>query len=181
MYQNTYRGTSTWQLSYIGNRPCRIVNTSRTVCNANVFYVNICVVVSHVPISFFLKVRTTHCGNFKILVSLRFYVKSILRILCRIAKTAIFAILRAVNFVQMVNFSLKKSTKIHKNQNSEPLNVVKWLILNFKTPKNWFHVKSEWYKNHEISTQCKNFHLLIFYVKSTLICLMLFKALNQTF
>ena len=54
----------------------------------------------------------------------------------RMAKTAIFAILRAVNFVQMVNFSLKKSTKIHKNQNSEPLNVVKWLILNFKTPKN---------------------------------------------
>ena len=43
----------------------------------------------------------------------------------RMAKTAIFAILRAVNFVQMVNFSLKKSTKIHKNQNSESLNVVK--------------------------------------------------------
>ena len=39
----------------------------------------------------------------------------------KIAKTAIFAILRAVNFVQMVNFSLQKSAKIHKNQNSESL------------------------------------------------------------
>ena len=28
--------------------------------------------------------------------------------------------------------------------------MVKWLILHFKNPQNWFHVKSEWYKNHDI-------------------------------
>ena len=54
----------------------------------------------------------------------------------RTSKSAFFAILRAVNFVQMVNFSLQKSAKIHKNQNSEPLNVVKWLISHFKNPQN---------------------------------------------
>ena len=46
----------------------------------------------------------------------------------RSAKSAIFPILGAVNFVYLVNFSLQKSAKIHKNQNSEPLNVVKWQI-----------------------------------------------------
>ena len=32
--------------------------------------------------------------------------------------------------------------------------MLKWLILHFKNPQNWFHVKSDWYKNHEISTLC---------------------------
>ena len=41
----------------------------------------------------------------------------------RSAKTAIFAILRAVNLVHLVNFSLRKVGKIHKNQNSEPIDV----------------------------------------------------------
>ena len=30
--------------------------------------------------------------------------------------------------------------------------MAKCLILYFKNPQNWFHVKSNWYKNHEIST-----------------------------
>ena len=42
----------------------------------------------------------------------------------RNAKTAVFAILGAVNFVTLVNFSLSKSAKKHKNQNSEPVNVL---------------------------------------------------------
>ena len=53
---------------------------------------------------------------------------SIIQILCEInfvdsrsTKTDIFAILGAVNFVKP-----SKSEKIHKNQNSEPLNVLKW-------------------------------------------------------
>ena len=49
----------------------------------------------------------------------------------RIAKAVIFAILRAVNHVQMVNFSLQKNAQIHKNKNSEPLNVSKWQLLHF--------------------------------------------------
>ena len=30
--------------------------------------------------------------------------------------------------------------------------MLKWQILPFKNPQNWFHIKSEWYKNHEIAT-----------------------------
>ena len=48
------------------------------------------------------------CGNFKIFLSLRLYVKLS-------AKTAAFAILGAVNFVHLqivVNFSLQKIIKI---------------------------------------------------------------------
>ena len=46
----------------------------------------------------------------------------------RSAKTATFAILGAVDFVK---YQLSKSAKIHENQNSEPLNLLKWLILHF--------------------------------------------------
>ena len=44
-----------------------------------------------------------------------------------VQKLPFFAILEAVNFVNLVNFSLPK---IHKNQNSEPLNVIKrWILI----------------------------------------------------
>ena len=52
----------------------------------------------------------------------------------RSAKIAVLVILGAVNFVHLVNFQASKSAKIHKNHNSEPLNVVKWLILYLKNP-----------------------------------------------
>ena len=39
------------------------------------------------------------------------------------SKTTFFAILRALNFVNLANYSLHKVPKIHKNQNSEPLNM----------------------------------------------------------
>ena len=42
----------------------------------------------------------------------------------RSSKTAIFAILEALNLVILVNFSLQK-VQIFKNQNPEPLNVLK--------------------------------------------------------
>ena len=54
-----------------------------------------------------VKVHKTQCGNFKIFVSLRFYVKSILWIL-EVKKTAVFTIFGAVNFVLLLNFSLQK-------------------------------------------------------------------------
>ena len=63
-----------------------------------------------------------------------------------------------------------KCAKNHKDQSSEPLNVLKWLTLHFKNPWNWVHVKSEWYKNHEIFTlweKIRFFLVPIFYVKSS--------------
>ena len=60
-----------------------------------------------------------------------FYITQILRETnledSKSAKTDVFAILRAVDFVHLVNCNLQpsESAKIHKNQNSEPLNVVK--------------------------------------------------------
>ena len=41
----------------------------------------------------------------------------------RRSETAVFAIFRVLNFVNLVNCRLSKSAKIHKNQNSEPPNV----------------------------------------------------------
>ena len=71
------------------------------------------------------------------------------------SKTAFFAILGGCAFCLFGNFQSQESAKIHKNWISEPLNVSKCLILHFKIPQNWFHVKSEWQKNPEISTLCK--------------------------
>ena len=50
-------------------------------------------------------------------------------------KNAIFVIFGALNFVTLVNFSLSKSARINKNKNSEPLNVLKWQILQFLNPQ----------------------------------------------
>ena len=65
-----------------------------------------------------------------------------------------FSILEALNFVHFVDFSLQKLQRNYKNQNSEPLNVLKWQILRLKISQLWFHVKSEWHKNSTISTLC---------------------------
>ena len=70
------------------------------------------------------------CGNFMIFLSPRIYVKSILKD-SRSAKTAIFAIFRAVNCVTFVIFSPLKVQELIKNQNSELPNVLKWQILHF--------------------------------------------------
>jgi len=45
---------------------------------------------------------------------------------CRSSKTAYFAILGALNFVDLCHFQPAKSAKIHENQNSKPLIVLKW-------------------------------------------------------
>ena len=42
----------------------------------------------------------------------------------RSCKTAFYAILGALNFVEMVNFSHQKVQKFIKHQNSKPLNVL---------------------------------------------------------
>ena len=55
---------------------------------------------------------------------------------------SVIQILREINL--WVGFSLQKVQKYHKNQNSQPLNLLKWQILHFKNPQNLFHLKSEW-------------------------------------
>ena len=63
-----------------------------------------------------------------------------------ISKTALFAILGTLSFVILDQFHISKRAKIHKNQNSEPLNVSKWQILSPWIRQLWFHEKSEWQK-----------------------------------
>ena len=76
------------------------------------------------------RVRITRCGN-----SQNFSATWILREInfgeLRSCKTAILAILGAVNFWYFGKYLPSKSAKIHENQNSEPLNVLKWQILHF--------------------------------------------------
>ena len=43
----------------------------------------------------------------------------------RSSKTAVFAILGALNLIDLVDFYHSKCAKIHEDQNSEPLNVLK--------------------------------------------------------
>ena len=63
-------------------------------------------------------VQSSQCGNFRIFLSFIFYVKSTFGE-CWRSKTAIFVI-------------------------SGALDVLKWQILHFYNPQNWFHVKSYW-------------------------------------
>ena len=47
-------------------------------------------------------------------------------------------------FQFLVKIQPSKSARIHKRQDSEPQNMLKWLTLHFYNPNNWFYVKSEW-------------------------------------
>ena len=51
-------------------------------------------------------------------------------------------------------FHTWKCEKFPKIQNSELLKWSKGQFLGFQNGQNWFHVESEWQKNHEISTLC---------------------------
>ena len=62
----------------------------------------------------------TQCGNFRIFLSLRFYVKSILEHL-EVFFLPIFVISGILKFVNLLNVSLQKRQKNHKKPNSEPL------------------------------------------------------------
>ena len=52
----------------------------------------------------------------------------------RSSKTASFAILGALKFVDLVNFSLQKVQKFIKIKYSEPFNLLKWQILRLDSP-----------------------------------------------
>ena len=64
-----------------------------------------------------------------IFVSLKSYVKAILRIL-EVQKLP-FLPYSGYEFCSFGEFQPSKSAKIHRNQKSQPLNVVKWQILHF--------------------------------------------------
>ena len=81
----------------------------------------------------------TQCGKFAVFLSLRFYVKSIL------------LSLKGSEIMILVHFS-QKMQRFTKNQNSEPLNVLKRHFLRLKIRQIWFHVKSEKCWNPEVST-----------------------------
>ena len=65
-----------------------------------------------------------------------------------------FNTFRGSEFWFLCIFSLFEDWNWPKEQNSQPLKLQKRQFLHFKNPQNWFHVKSEWYKNLEISTHC---------------------------
>ena len=72
-----------------------------------------------------LLVRIPQCGNFRIFLSLRFYVNSIE------FKNCNFCNFIGSEFCSFGKFQPFKSVKIHKNQKSEPQNVWKYKILQF--------------------------------------------------
>ena len=51
-------------------------------------------------------------------------------------------------------YHTRKCQKSSKIQNSEVLKWSKWQLLGFQNDQNWFHAKSKWQKNPEISTLC---------------------------
>ena len=75
------------------------------------------------------------------------------------AKIKIFGLSKCENGIidtlQLDNFaifSLFEGLNWPKEQNSQPLKWQKRQFLHFKNPQNWFHVKSEWWKNAVFST-----------------------------
>ena len=53
----------------------------------------------------------------------------------RSSETVIFCDFRGSEFCWLGKFQSWKSAKIHENQNSEPPNVSKWQISNYKNPQ----------------------------------------------
>ena len=45
-------------------------------------------------------------------------------------------------------------SKNPKNGKFRATQMVKWTVFGLQNDQNWFHVKSEWQKNHAISTLC---------------------------
>ena len=78
------------------------------------------------------------------ILPLRFQVKSILADFWKL-KTAVITLEDTLNFDFCENFTLENV----KTSKSKIVNIA---ILVLKNDQNWFHVKSEWQKNPEIST-----------------------------
>ena len=85
------------------------------------------------------KSTPSQCGNFRIFLSFRFYVKSKLENLT--SQSSEIAVLPFCGF-EFCYFYLQKVQKVIKNQNSEPLKAQNWQMLTFPIQIN-FYVKSE--------------------------------------
>ena len=78
---------------------------------------------------------TTQCGNFRIFLSFKFYVKPILEDL-GVLKTPFLPFQGLQILLIWQIFQPTKSAKIHKSQNSDALNESKWQMLPFYNPQN---------------------------------------------
>ena len=67
-------------------------------------------------------------------------------------KISHFTTFRGSEFWFLWIFALSEDWNLPNEQYSQPLKWQKRYFLHCKNPQNWFHVKSEWYKNLEIST-----------------------------
>ena len=88
---------------------------------------------------------STVCGNYRIFLSFWFYVKSKLTNL--VLKNLPENTCWSSEIWSLLTFALSE-------QNSEPTKWQKGQFFNFYILQNWFHVKSEWQNNSEISTLC---------------------------
>ena len=82
---------------------------------------------------FFKKVTHAQCGNFRIFLPFRFYVKSIFEIL-EVLKV-LFCHFVDVELCWFGTFQPSKSAKYAKNQNSVPENVLEWQIALIESTK----------------------------------------------
>ena len=99
------------------------------------------------------EVRDLQCGNFRHLLLIEFYVKSIFGNF-RGFKTAILAIFEALK-LELLEILLHFQMWIFlKNQNPKSSKLLKWQFLTFWNQLNWFHVNSEWLENYKLSTLC---------------------------
>ena len=64
------------------------------------------------------------CGNFKVFLSVRFYVKSILEAVK--VQNLPFSLFLGLRIFNVGKFQTSETDKNHKNQNSELSNVLKW-------------------------------------------------------
>ena len=96
------------------------------------------------------------CGNFMILLSFRFYVKSNLRIQ-EVQNLQFLHILMLwiLIFMYFCTFDRLKFTKLTKFRTQKLVNTE---VLELQ---NWFHVKSEWQKNLESTLWCENLGLFL--------------------
>ena len=76
----------------------------------------------------------------------------------RISKIGVSAIWGTQNFVKVVDLSLQKVKKIMKIKIQSCQMCANRKFCTFQNLKNWFHVKSETYNNHEISTLWFDYH-----------------------
>ena len=96
----------------------------------------------------------TQCGKYRIFLSLRFYVKSIFRD-SKSAKSAILSQRDALNFDSYAFMQFWKAENYQINNIQSLWNCKKRQFLNFWVLQNWFHVKSQWQKNPDIYTLCR--------------------------